>query len=174
MLSTWSTITGCEKWRYFGECLMGTLFWPEGISRGGGGVYFEAPRGRNCIRPPPHYTPPAPRKGFFEGFRGLGVYKKLALYMLEFLKILLVLSGGKKSHAAAALRKNANQEASWNLPLHLRRCCVLCLLHSRPRREKQQHCHCPRPVATEGQILRNRRTPEEGRRPILAVGAHMS
>ena len=40
---------------------------------GGGGVYFEAPRGRNFIRPPPFYTPPAPRR-VFSGVGG-GVYK---------------------------------------------------------------------------------------------------
>ena len=34
-------------------------FWPKSIfqGRGGGGVYFEAPRGRNFIRPPLLYTP---------------------------------------------------------------------------------------------------------------------
>ena len=39
---------------------------------GGGGVYFEAPRGRNCIRPPPpFYTPPTPRR-VFSGVGGWG------------------------------------------------------------------------------------------------------
>ena len=40
---------------------------------GGGGVYFEAPRGRNFIRPP-FYTPPTPRRVFSE-MGGVGVYK---------------------------------------------------------------------------------------------------
>ena len=39
---------------------------PEGIfqGRGGGGVYFEAPRGRNCFHPPLsiYHTPPTPRR----------------------------------------------------------------------------------------------------------------
>ena len=38
---------------------------------GGGGVYFEAPRGRNFIRPPPFYTPPTPRR-VFSGWGGGG------------------------------------------------------------------------------------------------------
>ena len=34
---------------------------------GGGGAYFEAPRGRNCIRPSP------PRRVYFQGWGGRGV-----------------------------------------------------------------------------------------------------
>ena len=41
---------------------------------GGGGVYFEAPRGRNFIRPPPLYTPPTPRR-VFSGVGGWGCIK---------------------------------------------------------------------------------------------------
>ena len=41
---------------------------------GGGGVYFEAPRGRNFIPPPPFYTPPTPRR-VISGVGGVGVYK---------------------------------------------------------------------------------------------------
>ena len=40
---------------------------------GGGGVYFEAPRGRNFI-PPPFYTPPTPRR-VFSGVGGWGCIK---------------------------------------------------------------------------------------------------
>ena len=40
---------------------------------GGGGVYFEAPRGRNFIRPP-FYTPPTPRR-VFSGMGGWGCIK---------------------------------------------------------------------------------------------------
>ena len=40
---------------------------------GGGGVYFEPPRGRNFGRPAPFIRPP-PREGIFRGV-GLGVYK---------------------------------------------------------------------------------------------------
>ena len=45
-------------------------------SEGGGGVYFEPPRGRNFIRAPPFYTytPPTPRRVFCRG-GGVGVYK---------------------------------------------------------------------------------------------------
>ena len=39
---------------------------------GGGGVYFEAPRGRNFIRPPPFIHPP-PLEGCFQGWGGGGV-----------------------------------------------------------------------------------------------------
>ena len=48
-------------------------FWPEGIfqGRGGGGVCFEAPRGRNFIRPPPFIHPP-PLEGYFRGGGGWG------------------------------------------------------------------------------------------------------
>ena len=51
-------------------------FWPEGIfqGRGGGVVYFEAPRGRNFIRPPLLYTPPTPRR-VFSGVAGWGCIK---------------------------------------------------------------------------------------------------
>ena len=51
-------------------------FWPKGIfqGRGGGGVYFEAPRGINFIRPPLFIHPPAPRR-VFSGVGGVGVYK---------------------------------------------------------------------------------------------------
>ena len=44
-------------------------FWPKGIfqGRGVGGVYFEAPRGRNFIRLFPFYTPPTPRRVFSPG-----------------------------------------------------------------------------------------------------------
>ena len=38
---------------------------------GGGGVYFEAPRGRNFI-PPPFIHPP-PLEGYFQGWGGGGV-----------------------------------------------------------------------------------------------------
>ena len=42
---------------------------------GGGSVYFEAPRGRNFIRPPPpFYTPPTPRR-VFSGVGGWGCIK---------------------------------------------------------------------------------------------------
>ena len=41
---------------------------------GGGGVYFEAPRSRNFIRPPPFYTPPTPRR-VFSGVGGWGCMK---------------------------------------------------------------------------------------------------
>ena len=40
---------------------------------GGGGAYFEAPRGRNFIPPPLLYTP-HPKEGLFRG-GGVGVYK---------------------------------------------------------------------------------------------------
>ena len=43
-----------------------------------GGVYFEAPRGRNFIRPPPSVHPP-PLEGYFQGWGGGGV-QNLALY----------------------------------------------------------------------------------------------
>ena len=39
---------------------------------GGGGVYFEAPRGRNLIRPPPFIRPPL-LEGYFQGWGGGGV-----------------------------------------------------------------------------------------------------
>ena len=43
---------------------------------GGGGVYFEAPRGRNLIRPPPpFYTPPTPRRVFGRVGGGWGCIK---------------------------------------------------------------------------------------------------
>ena len=50
-------------------------FWPKGIfsGEGGGGVYFEAPRARNFIRPLLLYTPP-PLEGYFQGW-GVGVYE---------------------------------------------------------------------------------------------------
>ena len=35
---------------------------------GGGGVYFEAPRGRNFIRPPPPFIHPPPLEGYFQGW----------------------------------------------------------------------------------------------------------
>ena len=41
---------------------------------GGGGVYFEAPRGRNFIRPPPFIHPP-PLGGYLEGWGGWGCTK---------------------------------------------------------------------------------------------------
>ena len=37
---------------------------------GGGGVDFEAPRGRNFIRPPPFYTPPPTPRRVFSGVGG--------------------------------------------------------------------------------------------------------
>ena len=40
---------------------------------GGGGVYSEAPRGRNFIRPPPPFIHPPPLEGSFQGWGG--VYK---------------------------------------------------------------------------------------------------
>ena len=40
---------------------------------GGGGVYFEAPRGRNFIRPPPPFIHPPPLGGYFQGWGGGGV-----------------------------------------------------------------------------------------------------
>ena len=51
-------------------------FWPKGIfqGRGVGVVYFEAPRGRNFIRPPPFYTPPTPRR-VISGVGGWGCIK---------------------------------------------------------------------------------------------------
>ena len=51
-------------------------FWPKGNfpGEGGGGVYFEAPRGRNFIRPPPFIHPP-PLGGYFQGWGGGGVKK---------------------------------------------------------------------------------------------------
>ena len=39
---------------------------------GGGGVYFEAPRGRNFYTPPPFIHPP-PLEGYFQGWGGGGV-----------------------------------------------------------------------------------------------------
>ena len=39
------------------------FFWPKGIF---GGVYFEAPRGRNFIPPPLYIHPPRP-EGYFQG-----------------------------------------------------------------------------------------------------------
>ena len=39
---------------------------------GGGGVCFEAPRGRKFIRPPPLIHPP-PLEGYFQGWGGGGV-----------------------------------------------------------------------------------------------------
>ena len=39
---------------------------------GGGGVYLEAPRGKNFMCPPPFYTPPTPRR-VFSGVGGGGV-----------------------------------------------------------------------------------------------------
>ena len=41
---------------------------------GGGGVYSEAPRGRNFIRPPPPpFIHPPPLDGYFQGWGGGGV-----------------------------------------------------------------------------------------------------
>ena len=47
-------------------------FWSEGVFQGetGGDVYFEAPFGRNFIRPPLFYTPPTPRRVFAGVGRG--------------------------------------------------------------------------------------------------------
>ena len=42
--------------------------------RGGGGVYFEAPRGRNFIRPPPFIHPP-PLGGYISGYMVWGILK---------------------------------------------------------------------------------------------------
>ena len=42
------------------------------LGEGGGGVYFEAPRGRNFIRPPFLIHPP-PLGGYFQGWGGGGV-----------------------------------------------------------------------------------------------------
>ena len=41
---------------------------------GGGDVYFEAPRGRNFIRPP-FFTHPPPLEGYFQGWGGWGCIK---------------------------------------------------------------------------------------------------
>ena len=50
-------------------------FWLKGIfsGEGGGGVYFEAPRGRIFIRPPPLFIHPPPLEGYFQGWGGGGV-----------------------------------------------------------------------------------------------------
>ena len=49
-------------------------FWPKGHFpvEGGGGVYFEAPRGKNFIRPPLFIHPP-PLGECFQGWGGGGV-----------------------------------------------------------------------------------------------------
>ena len=50
---------------------------------GGGGVYFEAPRGRNFIRPP-FYTPPTPRR-VFSGVGGWACIKFGPVFLPPFL-----------------------------------------------------------------------------------------
>ena len=40
---------------------------------GDGGVYFEPPRGRDFIRPPPPFIHPQPLEGYFQGWGGGGV-----------------------------------------------------------------------------------------------------
>ena len=42
---------------------------------GGGGVYFEAPRGRNFIPPPPLLYTPTPTRRVFSGVGGWGCIK---------------------------------------------------------------------------------------------------
>ena len=55
--------------------------------KGGGGVYFEAPRCRNFI-PPPFSTPPTLVLGYFQGWEGGGVYAIRPCKMVDPLKSL--------------------------------------------------------------------------------------
>ena len=50
---------------------------------GGGGVYFEAPRARNFIPPPPFYAPPTPRR-VFSGMGGWGCIKFGPVFLSNF------------------------------------------------------------------------------------------